>query len=46
MTINAKEFYLEWLNDFLTVARFAEYHNMTEKEALSLIEEGKRQLNN
>lgn len=33
--------YLEWCNDFLTVARFAEYHGMTESKALRVINTGR-----
>ena len=29
--------YLEWVNDFVTVARFAEYHGLTEAQAAALI---------
>lgn len=32
-----QEIYLEFVNDFLTVARFAEYHGLTEDEAAALI---------
>lgn len=35
------ELYLDYVNNFLTVARFAEYYNLTEKEALQVIEIGK-----
>lgn len=35
------DFYLEWFNDFLTVERFAEYHMISDREALSIIQEGK-----
>jgi hypothetical protein len=34
-------FYLEWRNDFLTVERFAEYHNITMEDAHDLIKMGK-----
>ena len=33
--------YLDWFNDFLTVARFAEYHGMTESKALRVINTGR-----
>lgn len=29
--------YLEWCNDFLSVARFAEHHGLTEAQAQTLI---------
>ncbi|MDG1314517.1 MAG: hypothetical protein P8P29_03200 [Flavobacteriaceae bacterium] len=29
--------YLDWVNNFLTVARFAEYYGMTEEQAHDLI---------
>ena len=29
--------YLEWVNDFVTVARFAEYHGITDAQAADLI---------
>ena len=29
--------YLQWVNDFLSVARFAEYHEITEAQADALI---------
>ena len=35
------DFYMEWRNDFLTVERFAEYHNITMKDAHDLIKMGK-----
>ena len=34
-------FYLEYLNDFLTIQRFAEYHDMTATEAGVLIALGR-----
>lgn len=30
--------YLDWVNNFLTVARFAEYYGLTEAQAIKLIE--------
>ena len=33
--------YLDWFNDFLTVARFAEYHGMAESKALRVINTGR-----
>ena len=36
--------YLDWRNNFLTLARFAEYYGISEAYASRLIEEG-RQLN-
>jgi len=35
------EMYLDWVNNFLTVARFAEYYNISETEALAVIEKGR-----
>jgi hypothetical protein len=35
------DFYMEWRNEFLTVERFAEYHNITMKDAHDLIKMGK-----
>lgn len=32
-----KAIYLQWVNDFLSVARFAEYHGLTEAQAADLI---------
>ncbi len=32
-----KYMYLDWVNNFLTVARFAEYYEMSEKQAHDLI---------
>ena len=31
------DLYLDWFNNFLTVARFAEYHEITEAQADALI---------
>lgn len=33
------EMYLDYVNNFLTVKRFAEYYNISEAEALELIAE-------
>jgi hypothetical protein len=30
--------YLDWVNNFLTVARFAEYYEMSEEQAIDLIQ--------
>ncbi len=32
-----KAIYLQWVNDFLSVARFAEYHGITDAQAADLI---------
>ena len=32
-----KALYLHWLNDFLSVASFAEYHGITDAQAADLI---------
>jgi len=37
----AEKLYLEYVNDFFTVGRFAEYHGISEKLALLIIEEGR-----
>jgi len=34
--------YLDWVNNFLTVGRYAEYYGVDETEALWTIEEGRR----
>jgi hypothetical protein len=34
-----REKYLDWVNNFLTVERFAEYYGMTEDAARTLIDE-------
>jgi len=34
--------YLDWLNNFLTVDRFAEHYGMTPDAALELIDSGRR----
>ena len=34
--------YLDWVNNFLTVTRYAEYYGIDETEALWTIEEGRR----
>lgn len=31
------DIYLSWLNDFLSVERFAEYHGITDAQAADLI---------
>jgi hypothetical protein len=36
------EIYLDWVNNFLTVARFSEYYGFTEDESKVLIELGKK----
>lgn len=38
----AEKFYLEWVNDFLTVARFAEYHGTDIDTADKVITLGKK----
>lgn len=35
-------YYLEYLNDFLTVERFAEYHGMSVKDAVELLDCGRK----
>ena len=43
ITINDKleNFYLSWINDFLTISKFATYHGMDKKRAIYLIDLGK-----
>ena len=40
-TLSYKELYLSWLNDFLTVARFAEYYFLSERQAKLVINKGR-----
>ena len=35
------EFYLDWSNNFLTVARLAEYYGITQEDALIYISKGR-----
>lgn len=35
------KWYLEYVNDFITVERFAEYHGITQDQALVVIQLGK-----
>ena len=35
------ELYLDWVNNFLTVERFAEHHNMTVEHANDIIRVGR-----
>lgn len=35
------EMYLDYWNNFLTVERFAEYHNITKEQANDIINKGK-----
>jgi hypothetical protein len=37
-----REIYLDWVNNFLTVQRFAEYYGISEDFAIELIGEGRR----
>ncbi len=39
---NYKEYYLEWVNNFLTIEKFAEYYGFSIKTATRIIETGKR----
>ena len=36
-----EELYIDWFNNFLTVARFASYYGISEKLAIAIIEEGR-----
>jgi len=35
------DMYLDYTNNFLTVRNFAEYHNLTENQAMKVIELGR-----
>jgi len=37
-----RETYLDWVNNFLTVEYFAEYHNISVEDAHALINMGKQ----
>ena len=37
-----KKMYLDYVNDFLTVERFAEYYQISEEYALAIINEGRK----
>jgi len=39
--MNYEKFYLEYCNNFLTVAKFAEYYNFSIKQAEDIINKGK-----
>ena len=41
----AKEFFLDYWDNYLTVAKIAESYGITEKHALELIEKGREDLN-
>ena len=46
MTDNEKRiFWIDFVNDFLTIDRYAEYHNMDVDECTRLLSEGKRLYN-
>ena len=34
--------YLSYFNDFLTIAKFAEYHGMSERKAMAVIKVGRK----
>ena len=36
------DFYLEFLNDFITVSSFADYHEISNDDAIALLEVGKK----
>jgi hypothetical protein len=36
-----EQMYLSWFNDFLTIEKFAEFHNITTLTAFSIIKKGK-----
>ena len=35
------ELYIDWVNNFVTLSRFAEYYSLTEDEALVIIDAGR-----
>ena len=37
-----EELYIDWFNNFLTVAEFASYYSISEKLAIAIIEDGRR----
>lgn len=39
--INAKDFYLDWVNNYLTIGKISKHYQITEEQAKQLIEEGK-----
>ena len=41
--MNKREMYLDYFNNFLTVAGFASYYGMTMAQAITTIEEGKEE---
>lgn len=36
------DLYLEWVNNYLTVEKFAEHYQLTEKDAVNLLSYGRR----
>lgn len=34
----AKEIYLDWINNYLTIATYADHHGLSEREATRLID--------
>jgi len=36
------DLYLEWVNNYLTVEKFAEHYQVTEKDAVNLLSYGRR----
>jgi len=38
-----EEMYLEFVNDFLTLEKFAEHHNITKAEAVNILIRGRRE---
>ena len=37
-----QDMYLDWVNNFLTVERFAEYYRITPPQAIAIIELGRK----
>lgn len=40
------ELYIDWVNNFVTLSRFAEYYSLTEDEALVIIDSGRELFRN
>jgi len=43
MSYNIKTMYLDYFNNFLTIERFAEWHNLSMNEANFIINEGRNE---
>ena len=40
------ELYIDWVNNFVTLSRFAEYYSFTEDEALVIVDAGRELFRN